>query len=967
VGACAKRLRRQLILLAFLLPVALSGCVAIPTGKVWVTPNDYSSYWGRRERTTERYVALEAATLQAKLEAADDALGVVVNAKYLVERKTTGGKKKRLYREKLVIGLFPGWRALQLNDEESYGVEPGFELGLITVLLNCYFGLPTVASWFTEWAADWEPPEPRFATVSLIGYAKTREPTDEVDDGTTVRALARTEPVAGVSVVSRARRFGYSRSAWTDAAGRARFDLGNWPVITSSNVELEVSASGVDRHRFGVTPATLSLSVPAAHVGRKVRRALVRGECPSAVLYTDTGPLDFSLGAPDATPAPNVRVAVVPQGPGRPDRVGLKVTVENKGKGALCRLLATTRSAQRSLDGQMVLFGKVGPGTSVTRTLVLPVAKHLETASYPVSVVFREAHGRLPKPVPVSVAITRLPRPQLAFAWYVADDTEGGAAIIGNGDGLIQLGETVELVVAVRNNGPVCAVRPAVTLVVGENGPLKSTGGPARVLGDLAPGAVGVVRYRLWPTQQAAAGPAALTLSVREESFGEPRGRTIGLTVGAGPGPQVKRKHGVHYVTAPEAVLLTGADAGAAEYARAARGTPLPVTGELPGWLRVDPPGTKRHAGAPVTLWVERRSLGEQRAAVAIRPTTITQFTHLPPDIVFVRPNSNLRTAADRVELVIDVVQQTGGLADVRLDAGPATARLFDVSRWVHSADTPAGEGVRRRLAYRPFLAMGRNLFRVSATDTRGRRSRRTLVITRTPAPGGPAFAVVIGAALPGCVDDAKSVAQALRRCGRFKRENVLLVTGKPGDGEATSAARIGRHIEDLAGEVRRGGLAFFYFAGSASARGSDVYLLPGDRARGPGIALNSLAARLARSDAARAVVVLDVFRGAGRGAPAADFRRLRSRPRVALFLPCSDGQASTTEGAASRSVYTQQVVASLGACAADTSQAVTARELQRLIETGLSEWREQSGGRQKPRLVGPYREDVLIFPGKGD
>ena len=158
--------------------------------------------------------------------------------------------------------------------------------------------------------------------------------------------------------------------------------------------------------------------------------------------------IDWQAEAPQGEPRARVEITT-----DRPDdtvaageAINLKVTVHNEGTGPFVRLRGETQSENEALSGQELIFGNVPPGESRMWTVPAKVARSALTRRDPVKVNFFVEAGTPPPPAEIRVGVTQLPRPRFAMGWWV-DDTRG------NGDGVVQRGEEVELVVEVKNVG----------------------------------------------------------------------------------------------------------------------------------------------------------------------------------------------------------------------------------------------------------------------------------------------------------------------------------------------------------------------------------------------------------------------------------------------------------------------------------------------------------------------------------
>ena len=162
--------------------------------------------------------------------------------------------------------------------------------------------------------------------------------------------------------------------------------------------------------------------------------------------------------------------------PGQTSNVTLTVT--NTGVRPLHRLRAVTQADEDErgfFNGREYVFGKLLPGESRSFSVKAKPAMWLHARTAGVRWHFF-ADGAAPPPAFVSrLRIKEVPHPRFAFAWQVVDDGTGGSR--GNGDGLLQPGEEIDLVVSIKNTGtgPTSDLVQALTETDGE-GPERQYG-----------------------------------------------------------------------------------------------------------------------------------------------------------------------------------------------------------------------------------------------------------------------------------------------------------------------------------------------------------------------------------------------------------------------------------------------------------------------------------------------------------
>ena len=138
-------------------------------------------------------------------------------------------------------------------------------------------------------------------------------------------------------------------------------------------------------------------------------------------------------------------------------KVKLRMTARNEGREPLFRVRCVTESDSAALDAREFVFGRVGPGESVTREVPLAVPKDSWDRIDQVTFHLFQGEAEGPQPAPVVVATRGLPRPRFAWSYQVQDAA-------GNGDGLLNPGESAGVVFDIRDVGDGAAQKVLVTL-----------------------------------------------------------------------------------------------------------------------------------------------------------------------------------------------------------------------------------------------------------------------------------------------------------------------------------------------------------------------------------------------------------------------------------------------------------------------------------------------------------------------
>ncbi len=169
--------------------------------------------------------------------------------------------------------------------------------------------------------------------------------------------------------------------------------------------------------------------------------------------------IDWSIEREDG----NVDLAASVRISGQDDLVAgssakLEVTLTNNGPGTLYRLLATTRSDFRALADRELAFGRLGPSESVSRILEFKVPKDIESQTDDVLITFEDSLMRTLPSTALRFRLQELPAPRFAYSIQMVDSDTG------NGDGFLQAGEKVKLLVDIDNVGEGKAMSTYATL-----------------------------------------------------------------------------------------------------------------------------------------------------------------------------------------------------------------------------------------------------------------------------------------------------------------------------------------------------------------------------------------------------------------------------------------------------------------------------------------------------------------------
>jgi len=426
-------------------------------------------------------------------------------------------------------------------------------------------------------------------------------------------------------------------------------------------------------------------------------------------------------GSPSAGP---IVVSVVDNKPALAGgTLSLTLEAKNNGSTPAFRVRGNTESTLGYLADREFLYGRLGPGEAKRFTVDVKIPRDLQGRRDVIRVALAD-DARSLGTVDVPVTIIGLDRPRFAYSLVVDDGN--GKDTSGNGDGLLQVGERVALVVGVKNTGKGAAAEPTALL--------KNLGG-AEVFIDvgrqrldaLAPGATGLARFSFKVTaspDQPAPGKVQLRLQVFDGVMGDYLAEKLTLPIKA-PSPSTARSRAV--VEASAAIpVLAAAEPQARVLGRLDAGARVESVGEANGFVRLDLGGGNLYG------YVAGSAVGPARGKASTTAQGIPQgfsmvYGRDPPTIRFVDAagaalGEVVTTDAATLELVAQIAD----------DGAVADAYVFVGDQKVHyqrlASAGPTAATLRHSLALKP----GVNVVTVVAREDDEFAQREVLTVYST-------------------------------------------------------------------------------------------------------------------------------------------------------------------------------------------------------------------------------------------
>lgn len=236
----------------------------------------------------------------------------------------------------------------------------------------------------------------------------------------------------------------------------------------------------------------------------------------------------FTARKPQGQPAAEINTHWTPGSVRAGDTATLSITVQNSGKGALYRFTTRAVSADSAFN-KAVEFGKIAPGESRTLMQRFETSPRMRTQTLPIELHFGEYNGYEPNNEKTQLHIVGASPPKFDYPHSFVDDGSGKS--VGNGDGVVQPGEAIDLQITVKNSGEGNAEDVTVRLAVESEQGIELFGEPSRNLGDIIPGASKKVTFNVGVKQNSTAKTLNLNVSITDTFGGADVKTTIALPI----------------------------------------------------------------------------------------------------------------------------------------------------------------------------------------------------------------------------------------------------------------------------------------------------------------------------------------------------------------------------------------------------------------------------------------------------
>jgi len=228
--------------------------------------------------------------------------------------------------------------------------------------------------------------------------------------------------------------------------------------------------------------------------------------------------IDWSTGETIALPSVTTNLHLVPSN-GKlkaSEELKIEISVTNNSEGSLYQLRGKTESKNLLLDKHEFVFGKIETGMTKKSSKTIKIPQNSLSRKDELLIKFSEFNEHAPEDIKSTISINAQPKPVFSYSYQIIDEGEG---LTGNGDGIIQKGEVVDLVLFVKNIGKGTSEKNIIALrdlshkeVFIEKGKME--------LGELLPGESKSFKLKLSVRDTLEADSFSVDITIADTTFG---------------------------------------------------------------------------------------------------------------------------------------------------------------------------------------------------------------------------------------------------------------------------------------------------------------------------------------------------------------------------------------------------------------------------------------------------------------
>ena len=352
--------------------------------------------------------------------------------------------------------------------------------------------------------------------------------------------------------------------------------------------------------------------------------------------------IDWSTGIGTGTSKSTVSYSTNPaNGRGKAgEKITLTMTVTNTGEAPLYQLRGISSSKNGLFDKLEFILGKIDTGATKSYSTTVEIPKNSLDREDEISIKFEELNRRSPKDIKLNITTEALPRPLFAYSYQILDNGKNSSK--NNGDGLIQTGEDIELLVFVKNVGEGPAEKNVITLKNLSNKEVFIKNGRAEI-GLLNPGEMKEAKLSFFVKETLSSDKFNMDMIITDSVFWTFLSNKLTFPVTPSKN-KLTQASSILKIGRNHTPLYSGMSFNSTVLSIMKDGTILMSDAKNSDWFRITLPDN-RHG------WVSAKEALESNGAEN-KPNTLELFIQrIPPTITLSKSLSNILFGNDRLPM----------------------------------------------------------------------------------------------------------------------------------------------------------------------------------------------------------------------------------------------------------------------------------------------------------------------------
>lgn len=431
--------------------------------------------------------------------------------------------------------------------------------------------------------------------------------------------------------------------------------------------------------------------------------------------------IDWSTGKAAVPPSATANLLLFPSN-GKlkaSEELKIEISVTNNSEDALYQLRGITESKNLLLDKHEFIFGKIGSGMTKTSSKTIKIPQNSLSRRDELIIKFSEFNGHAPENIKSSISIDELPKPVFSYSHQIIDEGEG---LTGNGDGIIQKGEVVDLVLFVKNIGNGISEKNIIALrdlnhkeVFIERGKME--------LGELPPGESKSFKLKLSVRDTLEADSFSVDITIADITFGTRISGKLEFNIDQnGNGEKIQLTEKVLEVNDNYTPIYNGKSSSTPVIAYADKGTILTADEETRTWYRVKMPEGRFG-------WIPSDKVEINKLAGANQQKALGLFLqNVPPQIELDTQNPHDTFRQEHLSLS-GIARDDNTIKYVYI--------LVNDDKVFYKSNRSASAADKSNLSFTSNIPLkdGPNIISIVTGDNQDLLSTKSFVVTRIPSP----------------------------------------------------------------------------------------------------------------------------------------------------------------------------------------------------------------------------------------